>query len=437
MRAKARRGSRASMGHVELHQLQRDTFDYFLKEVNPSNGLIPDNTRKGAPASIAAVGLALAAYPVGVERRFLSRTEAIKRTLTTLRSFSNSPQGEQTDARGYKGFYYHFLDLQTGRRTSNCELSIIDSAVLFAGALTCGMYFDRDTTEEHEIRSLADTLYRRADWQWALNGGPTVSMGWKPESGFLPYRWEGYSEALLLYVLGLGSPTHPLPRETYSAWTKTYRWKRLYGYEFLYAGPLFIHQLSHLWIDFRGIQDRFMQEHGIDYFENSRRATYVQRQYAIHNPRHFKGYDEDCWGITASDGPGPATRRVNGIKRRFFAYVARKVPQGPDDGTIAPWAAATSLPFAPEIVLPALKYISEVYPEMTSKYGFKCSFNPTFQDHTAKKQGWVSKGYYGLDQGPIVLMVENYRSGLVWRLMRHCSYVVRGLRRAGFKNGWL
>lgn len=425
------------MGHVELHQLQQDTFDYFLKEVNPSNGLIPDNTRKGAPVSIAVVGLALAAYPVGVERRFLSRTEAIKRTLTTLRGFWNSPQGEQSDARGYKGFYYHFLDIQTGRRTWNCELSMIDSTVLFAGALTCAMYFDRDTTEEREIRSVADALYRRADWQWALNGGPTVSMGWKPESGFLPYRWEGYSEALLLYVLGLGSPTHPFPKGTYSAWTKTYRWKKLYGYEFLYAGPLFIHQLSHLWIDFRGIQDQFMQEHGINYFENSRRATYVQRQYAIHNPQKFKGYDENCWGITASDGPGPATRRINGIKRRFFAYVARKVPQGPDDGTIAPWAAATSLPFAPEIVLPALQHFSEVYPEMTSKYGFKCSFNPTFQDHTAKKRGWVSQGYYGLDQGPIVLMVENCRSGLVWRLMRHCSYIVRGLRRAGFKNGWL
>jgi hypothetical protein len=299
------------------------------------------------------------------------------------------------------------------------------------------MYFDRDTTEEREIRSLADALYRRADWQWALNGGPTVSMGWKPESGFLRCRWEGYSEALLLYVLGLGSPTSPLPQESYGAWTETYRWKKLYGYEFLFAGSLFIHQLSHLWIDFRGIQDRFMREHGIDYFENSRRATYVQQQYAIRNPRHFDGYNEYCWGITTSDGPGPATRRIKGIKRQFFDYVARKVPQGPGDGTIAPWAAAASLPFAPEIVLSALQHISEVYPEMTNKYGFKCSFNPTFRDGKQNKRGWVSKGYFGLDQGPIVIMVENYRSELIWQLMRQCSYIVRGLRRAGSKNGWL
>jgi hypothetical protein len=425
------------MSHIKLHSLQRDTFDYFLKESNPSNGLIPDNTRKGAPVSIAVMGLALAAFPIGVERRFLSRVEAIKRTLTILRDFWNSPQGEQPDARGYKCFYYHFLDIQTGRRTWNCELSTIDTTFLLAGGLTCAMYFDRDTTEEREIRSLADALYRRADWQWALNGGPTVSMGWKPGSGFLRFRWEGYSEALLLYVLGLGSPTYPLPEESYGAWTESYRWKKLYGYEFLFAGSLFIHQLSHLWIDFRGIQDRFMRQHGIDYFENSRRATYIQRQYAIRNPRHFDGYNEYCWGITASDSPGPATRRIKGIKRRFFDYVARKVPQGPDDGTIAPWAAAASLPFAPEIVLSALQHISEVYPEMTSKYGFKCSFNPTFRDRKQSKRGWVSKGYFGLDQGPIVIMVENYRSELIWQLMRHCSYIVRGLRRAGFKDGWL
>jgi hypothetical protein len=420
------------MSPVALHRLQQDTFQYFLQEYNPSNGLIPDNTRVGAPVSIAVVGLALAAYPVGVHRRFMSRAEAIKRTLTTLRDFWNSPQGEQPDARGYKGFYYHFLDMQTGRRTWNCELSTIDTTFLIAGALTCAAYFDRDTLEEREIRSLADALYCRVDWQWAFNGGPTVSMGWKPGSGFLPYRWEGYSEALLLYVLGLGSPTPPLPKESYKAWTETYRWKNLYGYEFLYAGPLFIHQLSHLWIDFRGIQDRFMREHGIDYFENSRRATYIQREYAIRNPRHFDGYNEYCWGITASDGPGPATLKINGIKRRFFDYVARKVPQGPDDGTIAPWAIATSLPFAPEIVLPSLQHISEVYPEMTNKYGFKCSFNATFR--TGKKRGWISKGYYGLDQGPIVLMVENYRSGLLWKLMRDCPYVVTGLRRAGFRT---
>jgi hypothetical protein len=316
-------------------------------------------------------------------------------------------------------------------------LSTIDTTYFIAGALTCAAYFDRDTPKENEIRSLAEALYSRVDWQWALNSGPKVSMGWKPESGFLPSYWEGYCEALLLYVLALGSPTHPIPEQSYTAWTETYQWKKVYGSEFLYAGPLFIHQLSHMWIDFRGIQDRFMREHGIDYFQNSRRATYIQQQYAIQNPMHFDGYNKYCWGITASDGPGPAQRQINGIERCFLDYDARRVPEGPDDGTIAPWAAAASMPFAPEIVLPTLQHISEKFPEMTSEYGFKSSFNPTFREPAGAKAHWVSKRHYGLAQGPVVLMVENYRSGLLWRLMRDCSWVVAGLRRAGFKNGWL
>lgn len=424
-----------SLSEKELDKLQETTFGYFLKETNMANGLVPDNTREGACCSIAPIGFALAAYPIAVERSFITRSEAVARTLTTLRFFWNSPQGTSTDATGYKGFYYHFLDMQTGRRARVSELSTIDTTYLLAGALTAASYFDRDVEREREIRALADALYRRADWRWAQNGALKVAHGWKPESGFLKYRWEGYSEALLLYVLGLGSPTYPLPEESYAAWTKTYRWKKLYGHEFLYAGPLFVHQLPHLWIDFRGIQDEFMRVRGIDYFENSRRATYVQQAYAIHNPRGFKGYGEYIWGITASDGPGPATRKVDGIERRFYDYRARGIPYGPDDGTLAPWAVVASLPFAPEIVLPTIKHFDETFPEMTSKYGFKCSYNPTFSGGSRK--GWISKGYYGLDQGPIVLMIENYRSGFLWRLMRRNPYIITGLRRAGFTNGWL
>ena len=179
-----------------------------------------------------------------------------------------------------------------------------------------------------------------------------------------------------------------------------------------------------------------MSEKAIDYFENSRRAIYAQQAYAMHNPKNFKGYDRFCWGITASDGPGPAVRRINGRKIRFYDYKARAIPNGPDDGTLAPWAVAGSLPFAPEVVLPSLKRINTDYPEMTSKYGFKCSYNPTFASRN--KKGWVSEGYYGLDQGPIVMMIENYRSGLVWRLMRKCPYIITGLRRAGFQAaGWV
>jgi hypothetical protein len=248
-----------SFSNKKLATLQRVTFDYFLKETNPENGLVPDSTRQGSPCSIAPTGFALAAYPVGVERGFLTRRDAIRRTLTTLRFFHNSAQGKQPDATGYKGFYYHFLDMKTGRRTWDCELSTIDSTFLIAGALTAAEYFRRDNKEEQEIRELADAMYRRADWQWARNRGVTVTHGWRPETGFIKYRWHGYDEALLLYVLGLASPTHPLPAKSYRAWTRTYKWKKLYGREFLYAAPLFIHQLSHMWIDLRGIQDDYMR----------------------------------------------------------------------------------------------------------------------------------------------------------------------------------
>lgn len=422
---------------VTLDKLQRDTFGYFIHETNVANGLVPDNTRVGAVCSITAVGLALASYPVAVERGWMTRAEAAERALVTLRFFWNSPQGEQTDATGYKGFYYHFLDLETGRRRWECELSTIDSTFLLAGVLTVATYFDRDTVEERELRDLADALYARVDWQWAQNGALTVTHGWTPERGFIPHRWEGYDEALILYALGLGSPTYPLPSESYAAWTATFRWRELYGHEFLYAGPLFIHQLPFVWIDPRGIQDEWMRGKGLDYFENTRRATYVQRQHAIHNPEGFLGFNENCWGVTASDGPGPATRRINGVERYFFDYIARGVPDGPHDGTIAPWAAVASLPFAPEIVLPAIDYFNEAYPDMTSHYGFKCSFNPTYSDNESTSKGWISRGYYGLDQGPVVVMIENYRSGFSWRLMRRCLPLTRGLRRAGFAGGWL
>ena len=424
---------------AELEKLQRQTFDYFLHETNSANGLVIDKTAPDWPASIAATGLGLACYPVGVERGFMSRAAAVERTLVTLRFFWNSPQGREADATGYKGFYYHFLDMETGKRGWQCELSTVDTSFLLAGVLTAGVYFDADNADEREIRSLAERLYRRADWQWAQNEGATVTHGWKPESGFLEYRWEGYDEAMLLYILGLGSQTHPLPENSYTAWTSTFCWEQHYGYEYLYAGPLFTHQLSHVWIDFRGIQDTFMRDKGIDYFENSRRATYVQQQYAIDNPRKFADYASCCWGITASEGPGPAVVKINGVERQFFDYVARGVPYGPDDGTLAPWAVVASLPFAPEIVLFALDHcIHQAKLTEFNSYGFKASFNPTHPGAAGNPYGWwVSPWHYGLNQGPIVLMIENYCTGLLWRWMRNCPYIVSGLRRAGFDGGWL
>ena len=426
------------IGPAELDKLQQETFGYFLKEANPSNGLIADKTQPGAPASIAAVGLALSSYPVGVERGFMSRADAAQRTLATLRFFDASAQGTEADATGYKGFYYHFLDMRSGRRVWECELSTVDTAFLLAGMLTAAAFFLDDNDDEHEIRALANKLYRRADWQWAQAGGVTVCQGWKPESGFLAYRWQGYDEAMFLYLLGLGSPTYPLPTESYAEWTSSYQWRHLYGYELLYSGPLFTHQISHLWFDLRGLRDAYMRGKDSDYFENSRRATYVQQQYAIDNPQGFSHYGECCWGISASDGPGPDSIEIGGRQREFFDYVARGVPDGPDDGTIAPWAVVASLPFAPEIVLPTLDYfINHVDLKTEDRCGFKATFNPTHPDRSKNPFGWVSPWQFGLNQGPIVLMIENYRSGLPWRLMRSSPYVTRGLRRAGFTGGWL
>jgi hypothetical protein len=420
-----------------VERVQRSAFEYFRHETNLANGLVIDKTAEGWPASIAATGLALTSYPIAVERAFIPRDEAVDRVLATLRFLWQSPQGPEPAATGHKGFYYHFLDMNTGARARGSELSTVDSALLLAGVLVAAQYFDRAIPGETEIRDLATRLYERADWQWVQNGGATVTHGWTPERGFLPYRWEGYDEALILYVLGLGSPTHPLGPESYEAWCSTYEWKTAYDIEYLYAGPLFTHQLSHVWLDFRGIQDAYMRARGIDYFENTRRATLVQQQYAIHNPNGFAGYGEFCWGITASDGPGDATVRINGVERRFYDYLERGVPYGPDDGTLAPWGVVASLPFAPDIVLKTMEYIAGLRLHEDHPYGLRATFNVTFPAKRGDGDGWVSPWHFGINVGPIVTMVENHRSGLIWRLMRECPFVAAGLRRAGFTNGWL
>ena len=422
---------------ADLDRLQVTTLRYYLHESNPANGLIRDKTRTGAPASIAAVGLALATLPVLVERGIVAREFAPELALRRLRFFRDSAQGPEPDATGYKGFYYHFLDMKTGRRAWTCELSTLDSAFLFAGMLTCAAYFDHDTEEEAELRRLAVELYARADWGWALAGGPAISHGWRPETGFIPHVYRGYDEALLLYLLALGSPSFPLSAEHYAAYCATYRWREIYGLELLHSGPLFTHQLSHLWVDFRGLQDRFMRDHGSDYFENTRRAPHLHREYAIRNPRGFAGYGERCWGITATDGPGEARRVVDGVERQFHDYVARGVPDGPDDGTVAPWVVLASLPFAPDIVIPTIRHMATLNVGVDSRYGFKPSFNPTFRVEGSPSGCWVSPYHFGIDQGPVILMIENYRTGLIWNLLRRSPDLAAGLRRGGFRGGWL
>jgi hypothetical protein len=417
--------------------IQREAFDYFRKHTHPVTGLVADKSKLGWPASIAGTGMGLATYPAAVERGFVQREEAAQRILTTLRFLSSSPQGAEPDATGYKGFYYHFLDMATGRRAFQSELSTVDTGFLLAGMLVAAAYFDQDSQAEAELRRLADELYRRVDWPWALNGKSCLSHGWRPESGFLAYHWEGYDEALLMYVLALGSPARPLPAECYQAYMSTALWKNVYGYEHFFAGPLFIHQYSHLYLDLRGIQDSEIGRFGIDYFENSRRATLAQREYGIRNPLKFEGYGEDCWGLTACDGPGPVTMRLNSIVRIFYEYVARGVPYGPDDGTIAPWAVVACLPFAPEVVLPAIRYFSKIKLHEPEPYGYKNSFNRTIPVDAPSPLGWVSPYHFGINMAPMALMIENYLSGLTWGLTRRSPYLVAGLRQAGFTGGWL
>jgi len=425
-----------------LDSLQRDTFRYFWETTNPKNGLVPDRAPRPSFASIAAVGFGLTSYLVGVERGYVTRQQAAERTLNTLRFFANAPQSDQpTGVAGYKGFFYHFLDMKTGERFRQVELSTIDTALLLGGVLSAQTYFDQNNPAETEIRQLAGQIYGRADWTFFQVRPPSISMGWHPETGFIKADWKGYNEALLLYVLALGSPTHPVEPEVWTNWTKTYDWATFYGQTHVNFDPLFGHQYSHVWIDFREIQDPYMREQGIDYAENSRRATYANRAYCMANPDKWQDYGPNIWGLTACDGPSDTT--TNG--RTFFSYRARgaAATQIVDDGTIAPTAAGGSMAFAPEICIPALRAMKTKYgAKLYGDYGFRDAVNPTYRypariSNGSTTQGWFDIDYLGIDQGPILLMAENLRSEFVWNLMKKNPHIRRGLERAGFTGGWL
>ncbi|MGQ0702977.1 MAG: glucoamylase family protein [Gemmatimonadales bacterium] len=432
-----------------LDTVSQRTFAFFWERTDPQTGLTPDRWPTRSFSSIAAVGFALTAYPVGVEAGYVTRAAAAERVQRTLQFFLALPQGEAPSGTGgYRGFFYHFLDQTTGLRYQNVELSTIDTALLLAGVLFCREYFDGSDGLEPVIRAYADSLYRRVEWTWIQPRPPLVAMGWTPESGFHQLDWRGYNEAMLLYVLALGSPTHRIAVEAWPAWTATYQWGSFYGQDHVGFAPLFGHHYSHVWIDFRGITDDYMQERGIDYAENSRRATYAQRSYAMANPNGWLGYGANAWGLSASDGPGDLTHPVNGQSRRFFTYAARGADftEVRDDGTVAPTAAAGSLPFAPEIVGPALATMRDLYGDgLFGQYGFLDAFNPTWRwsdpgpqmGRVLAGKGWFDTDYLGIDQGPILAMIANYRSELVWRYMRKSPYVIQGLRRAGFQGGWL
>ena len=428
------------------------TFRWFWETTDSATGLAHDRWPQRDFSSVASIGFALTAYPIGAERGWITRAQAARRTLVTLRYLWALPQGPgATDMGGHKGFFYHFLRYEDGRRFKDVELSTIDTSLLLGGALFAQNYYTGTDSTEVAIRATADSIYRRVDWRWAMARPPRVSMGWKPEIGFITADWKGYNEAMLLYILGLGSPTHPLDPAAWRAWSSTNNWRRYRGQAHVNFTPLFGHQYSHVWIDFRGIRDSFIATKGIDWFENSRRATLSQRQYAIDNPKRFTGYGKNVWGLTASDGPLDSVVTWQGKPLQVHTYWARGASafddadgDERDDGTIAPTAAVGSLPFAPEVVYPAMVEMRERYPAIFTQYGFRDSFNPSMvmlprvaMGRIEPGVGWVARDHLGIDQGPIIAMLENHRSALVWTTMRKNPYIVNGLRRAGFHGGWL
>lgn len=429
-------------------EIERRTFRYFWESVDRRTGLAPDRWPSPSPCSIAAVGFALTCYAIGVERGWCSRTEARDLTLTTLRFLWNAPQGPQpAGVAGYKGFFYHFLDMRQGLRYRQSELSSVDSTLFFLGVLFAGQYYDADDPAEAEIRRLADALYARADWTWFQAGRRAISMGWHPEKGFIARNWDGYNEGMGVLILGLGAPERPLDPHSWEAWTEPYQrfWRGEGGERHIAFAPMLGHQYSHLWIDFRGIKDAPMRAAGLDYFENSRRAAYADRAYCAANPMGWSGYSQDCWGLSACDGPGNFTLG----DRRFTGYAARGPvgqPDGFDDGTLAPMAALGCLPFAPEIVIPCARTLLDQHGErLFGAYGFFDSFNPSFTDASREigrgrvdpQHGWYDTDYIGIDQGPILAMAANYRSDLVWSRMRRVPAIRHGLSLAGFSGGWL
>jgi hypothetical protein len=443
-------GPRARSLPPFYEDIERRTFRFFWETANRANGLVPDRWPTPSFSSIAAVGFALTAYPVGVERGWCNRADARDLTLTTLRFFHDAPQGpEPAGITGHRGFFYHFLDMQTGHRFRRTELSSVDTSLLLLGVLFAGRYYDGPHPAEREIRALAEAIYARADWNFfRADGRAPISMGWHPESGLIRANWVGYNEGMMVNLLALGAPVHAGSPGLWTEWTRPYPrfWRGAGPTRHLAFAPLFGHQYSHIWIDFRGIQDAPMRAAGLDYFENSCRATYANRAYCAANPLRWEGYSDRIWGLTACDGPGGFTLPFKGEQRQFHGYAARGPLGQPDDGTIAPTAALGSLPFAPEIVVPCAEAMLRDHgARIYGQYGFRDSFNPSFRYADLKMDtgtvdpvhGWVARDHLGIDQGPILLQAANHRREFVWRVMREVPALRLGLRRAGFTGGWL
>jgi hypothetical protein len=426
----------SSADSLFLEDLQRDTFNWFWQKAHSSTGLTPDRSRDASTdnslISVAAVGFGLTAYGIGSERGYVTREQAANRVDHVLNGLLQGKMGRETQGNiGYRGWYYHFINANTLSRDWNSELSSIDTALLLMGVVFVRNYFDDlDSSREIDIRAKADSILERVQWPFMRNPNNNgVSAGWFPESGFIDWEYQGYNEAMLLYILGLGAETNPLPTLSWTFWKFGYRTGTTphFGANFVRFGPLFGHHYPQAWIDFAGLRSPELTNPALgepyDYFENTRRATYANRAYCAANPLSWPNYGENEWGLTACDGP-PGFG-FNG----YFARAASDL-NPLDDGTIAPTAAGASLVYAPEIVLPALQHMKATHgSQLYGTYGFRDAYNDSVN--------WYDTDYIGIDQGPILMAIENFRSRMVWLTMRKDPIIQRGLQRAGFTGGWL
>jgi hypothetical protein len=385
-----------------LEELEKLNFKYFWEQTSTQTGLTKDrctvmSNDTSVVASIAATGFGLTALCIGHKRGFVSLRDARERALTTLRFL-----GKKMPT--HRGFFYHFADLNTGERVWDSEVSSVDTAILLCGILTCRHYFE----EHSEISLLAYEIFERVDWTWLSEDTSLLPHGWTPEGGFLPYRWDYYSEMMMMYLLGLGSLSHPLSVEAWNAWKRT-----RFEYDGIrYIGsfaPLFVHQYSQAWFDFRGKRDKYA-----DYFQNSVSATDAHRRFCIELGKQFPDYSDDLWGITASDS------------QKGYVIWGGPPAIGPIDGTVVPSASAGSLPFLPQPVMRVLKNIRDHHGRGWSKYGFVNAFNPL--------TNWYDNDVVGIDVGITMLMAENVRTGFVWETFMKNPEAKRGMERAGFKK---
>jgi len=385
-----------------LDELERATYLYFWEQASPQTGLVRDRFTahgkdRGGVASIAATGFGLTALCIAEMRGYLSHAQARDRVLATLRSLWRK-------APHHRGFFYHFADMNTLGRRWDSEASSVDTAILLCGVLTCSRFYHHE-----EITDLAYAIFNRVDWSWLSEDTTLLPHGWRPDVGFLPYRWDGYSELMMMYLLGLGSTAHPLPPEAWNAWKRTvfeYDGERYIGS----FAPLFVHQYSQAWFDFRGKKDRYA-----DYFLNSTIATDVHRRFCIELAHQFPDYSNDLWGITASDS-----------QRGYVAW-GGPPEMGPIDGTVVPSASAGSLPFLPDACLRVLRTIKSRYGDRVwCKYGFVNAFNPLSR--------WYDADVVGIDTGITILMAENARTGFVWDIFMKSPEARRGMERAGFRS---